>query len=108
MRLAAARKLIGFGGVYMHQKRVYMYNKGVYVYKKGVYVYHIPFLLPRTRCIYFGLQLGKGEKKFGRGEASAYARFTPNELIAYAERIRFTPNAAELFFTPAELWAPYT
>ena len=39
-----------------------------------------------------GLQLGRGEKKFGRGEASAYARFTPDELIAYAERIRFTPN----------------
>ena len=39
-----------------------------------------------------GLQLGRGEKKFGRGEASAYARFTPNKLIAYAERIRFTPD----------------
>ena len=39
-----------------------------------------------------GLQLGRGEKKFGRGEASAYARFTPDELIAYAERIRFTPD----------------
>ena len=35
MRLAAARKLIGFGGVYMYQK-------GVYMYKKGVYVYHFP------------------------------------------------------------------
>ena len=40
----------------------------------------------------YGLQLGRGEKKFGRGEASAYARFTPDELIAYAERIRFTPD----------------
>ena len=39
-----------------------------------------------------GLQLGRGEKKFGRGEASAYAHFTPDELIAYAERIRFTPD----------------
>ena len=39
-----------------------------------------------------GLQLGRDEKKFGRGETSAYTHFTPDELIAYTERIRFTPT----------------
>ena len=39
-----------------------------------------------------GLQLGRGEKKFGRGEASAYTHFTPDEPIAYTERIHFTPD----------------
>ena len=43
-----------------------------------------------------GLQLARGEKKFRRGEASVYTRFTPDKLIAYTKRIRFTPDKLEL------------
>ena len=37
-----------------------------------------------------GLQLGRGEKKFDRGEASAYTHFTSNKPIVYIKRIYFT------------------
>ena len=65
------------------------HNSGVVNHTLPFIQSHVSHVRPESRP---GLQLGRGEKKFGRGEASAYAHFTPNELIAYAERIRFTPD----------------
>ena len=45
-----------------------------------------------------GLQLGRGDKKLGRGDASicsVYPAVTPYEVITYAKHTRLTPH--ELF-----------